>query len=76
MTSENNWFGEVLAASTSGERRAGRPIRPAQRFGEQGPGSSASPLELISGPIVPGPQLGRQHRRARARRGRQDAHGH
>src|SRR5271166_5890194 len=47
MTSENNWFGE---------RGPGRPIRPAQRFREQGPGSSASPLELISGPIVPGPR--------------------
>jgi hypothetical protein len=28
-------------------------MRSAQRFREQGPGSSASPSELISGPIVP-----------------------
>ena len=55
-TSENNWFGEVLAGQDFRERGPGRPIRPAQRFREQGPGSSASPLELISGPIVPGPQ--------------------
>ena len=42
-------------------------MRSAQRFREQGPGpgSSASPLELISGPIVPGPLVsgegGRQY---------------
>ncbi len=56
MTSENNWFGEVLAARTSGNAGPDIPIRPAQRFREQGPGSSAPPLELISGRIVPGPQ--------------------
>jgi len=57
MTSDNNWFPEVLAARTSGNTGPDVPYGPAQRFGEQGPGSLASPLELISGPIVPGPHI-------------------
>ena len=62
MTSENNWFGEVLAARTAGNAGPDVPYGQLSASENRGPGSSASPLELISGPIVPGPPDERPHR--------------